>query len=159
MGVSIGAAIDYLVAGLVAPLVAVDPAAVVIDGEMVLGQESQSMVYIGKRDPSVTSAADGMEEILVLGAGRVQEDYEIPCVVWASRPGPAMKPARDAAIAMFDAVAHFLASDRTLGGLLLQGRFAEFSTVSLDQVVAGDAGALRVVWLSFSIHVRNHYIP
>src|SRR3954470_22502108 len=133
MGVSIGAAIDYLVAGLAAPLIAVDPAAVVIDGIEGEDQRSQSQVWIGKHDPQQTSAADGGQELLVLGAGRVQEDYEIPCVVWASRKGPTLKPARDAAIAMFDVVASFIAADRTMTGILKQGRFSEVSSFQLDQ--------------------------
>jgi len=160
VGTSIAAAIDYLVSGLAAPLSVADPAAVVVDG--IATKMSESMVFIGKAGPDSATAQTGSQTLLVLGAGRAQEDYEIPCFAYAFRPaGQALsvKPARDAAVALFDVVAHFVASDRTFGGLLLQGRFAEISTVELVQGIDDESGALRIVWLSFSIHVRNHYIP
>jgi hypothetical protein len=165
MGVSIGTAIDYLVSGtnpitgttLLAALQAVDSEAIVVDGIEVTS--SRSMVFIGKRDPGNTAANEGSQQIVNLGAGRSDEEYDIPCVAWVSRNGPTLKPARDAAIALFDVVARFVAADRSLGGALQQGRYASIGSVSLDQDVAGDAGAARVAWLSFSIHCTNHYTP
>ncbi len=165
MGTSIGGAIDYFVSGtnpntattLLAALQAVDPTVTLIDG--IPASVSQSMVVIGKADPDSVMAQSGSQQLIVLGAGRSTEDYEIPCFVYAYRDGPTIKPARDAAIALFDVVAHFVAADRTLGNLLLQGRVADISEVTLSQDVAGDTGATRLVWLSFNIHCRNHYIP
>jgi hypothetical protein len=165
MGTSIGGAIDYFVAGtnpiqattLLAALQAADPSAVVIDG--IATKASQSMVVIGKAEPDSVTAQTGSQQLLVLGAGRATEDYEIPCFVYAYRPGPTMKPARDAALALFDVVAHFIATDRTLGGLLLQGRVAEISSVILNQDIDDETGATHMAWLSFPIHCRNHYIP
>lgn len=157
MGTSIAAAIDYLVSGLATPLTSADSAAVVVDG--IATKMSESMVFIGKAGPDSATAQTGSQALLVLGAGRAQEDYEIPCFAYAYRPGPTVKTARDAAVLLFDTVAHFVAADRTFGGLLLQGRFAEISNVELVQDVDDETGATRIVWLSFSIHVRNHYIP
>lgn len=165
MGTSIGGAIDYFVSGtnpntsntLLTAVQAVDSTAVLVDG--VATTVSQSMVVIGKAEPDLVTAQTGSQQLLVLGAGRSTEDYEIPCFVYAYRDGPAVKPARDAALAMFDVVAHWLAADRTLGNLLLQGRVADLAGVTLNQDVAGDTGATRLVWLSFNIHCRNHYIP
>lgn len=157
MGVSIGAAIDYLVAGLQAPVTAADPTAVVVDG--IAQSLSQSMVFIGKAGPDSATAQTGSQLVAILGAGASEEDYQIPCFVYATRPGPNVKPVRDVAVALFDAVAHFVASDRTLGGVLTTGRYAELDAVELDQDVDDASGALRIVTLSFSIHCRNHYIP
>lgn len=165
MGTSIGGAFDYLVAGvnpntsttLLAALNTVDPTAVLIDS--VPTKVSQSMVIIGKAEPESVMGQSGSQQLIVLGAGRSTEDYEIPCFVYAYRDGPNPKPARDAALALFDVVAGWLATDRTLGGVLLQGRIADISSVTLNQDVDGESGATRLAWLSFSIHCKNHYIP
>jgi len=165
MGASIGPAIDYLISGtnvntgttLLADLTAIDSSVVLLDA--VENKTSQSAVFIGKRAIDSADSMSGDDSLLVLGAGRVQEDYEIPCFIAANRPGPDMKPARDAALALFNGVMHWLAADRTLGGVLLQGRFAEVTAKSLIQDGAPDTGAIRVAIFPFSIRVRNHYIP
>jgi hypothetical protein len=157
MGTSVGAAIDYLVAGLAGPLAVADSTAAVIDG--IATTMSQSMVFIGKADPGSPTAQTGSQSLLELGAGSSDEDYDIPCFVYAYRPGPTTKPARDAAITLFDVVAKFVAADRTFGGVLNQGRYAELINVALNQDVDEDSGSVRIVWLSFAIHCRNHYIP
>lgn len=165
MGTSIGPAIDYLISGTNAvtgttlknDLLAVDVAATLVDGIAVL--ISQSMVFIGKASPDSLSAQAGSQQLLVLGAGRSQEEYDIPCFAYTYRPGPAFKPARDAAIALFDAVAHWIAADHTLGGILQQGRIAEITNVELDQSIDDETGAMCIVSLRFTIHCRNHYIP
>lgn len=155
MGTSIAAAIDYIVTTLAAPLTAVDSTAVVVDG--IPATISQSMVVIGKSGPESVDAATGSQLAVVLGMNRESEDYEIPCFAYAFRDGPLVKPARDAAVALFDVVAHFVANDRTFGGILLNGRSAEIQNLQLTQDV-GD-GAQRIVMLTFSIHCKNHYTP
>jgi hypothetical protein len=167
MGVSIGQAIDYLCTGsstagstLLAALTAVDSTVVLADNEPMAA--SQSMVFIGRADPGNAEAATGTRQYMVLGAGRSEESYIIPCFISVSRPGPAQKPARDAAIALFDAVAHFVQADLTLGGVLLQGRYAQISQVTLTQTLDENdtgGGAYRAAWVSFDIHCTNHYIP
>lgn len=168
MGVSIGKAIDYLCSGtnlisgmtLLAALQAVDPSVVLSDNDPTLG--SQSMVYVGRRAPDNAETGSGGRQFMVLGAQRSSEEYSIPCYISVNRQGPAQKPARDAAIALFDAFAHFVQTDLTLGGVLLSGRFANIDQVTLNQTEnEGDSGggALRDAWLMFDIHCTNLYTP
>jgi hypothetical protein len=167
MGVSIGAAIDYLMTGtpaggtaLADALTAVDPVALLSDNDPTMS--SQSMVFIGRTDPENASTATGTRQFIVLGAQRSEEDYIIPCYISVTRPGPAQKPARDAALALFDAVAHFVQADLTLGGVLTNGRSANIADLTLTQTrddtdTAG--GALRIAWVMFGIQCRNLYTP
>lgn len=157
MGTSIGAAIDYIVAGLGTPLTIADSTAIVVDG--IPQSISQSMVVIGKSSPDAPDAGSGSQLAVVLGANNESEDYEIPCFAYAYRPGPAVKPARDAAVALFDVVANFIANDRALGGVLQHGRYCEISPISLNQDRDEDSGATVIVWIPFSIHCKNHYTP
>ena len=119
MGTSVGAAIDYIVATLTPAVIAIDATAVVVDNDPTFS--STSMVVIGRTEPENAMAADGSQMIINLGAQERQEDYNIPCFISVYRQGPAQKPARDAAIALFDATAHLIAADVTLGGLLRKG--------------------------------------
>lgn len=167
MGVSVGQAIDYLFTGtstaggtLLDALRAVDSTAVLADNEPTAG--SQSMIFIGRADPGAAVAGTGTRQYMTLGAGRSEESYSIPCYISVTRPGPTQKPARDAALALFDAVAHFLQGDLTLGGVLLAGRYAQLSTVTLTQTLdEGDTGggAVRSAFVAFDIHCTNLYIP
>lgn len=169
MGTSIGKAIDYFVSGtnaatgttLLQDLQAVDPTALLVDAYPT--QQSQSMVFIGRTDPENAQAPNGSQQPVTLGLGTRDEEYSIPCYISVSRPGPAQKPARDAAIALLDVVNHWLAADVKLGGVLNGGRNATLSTVSLvqtrDTEDAGEAGSLRLAWITFDILARNHYTP
>lgn len=161
MGTSMGAAIDYLVSTLPTLITAVDSSAVVVDNDPSVS--SQSMVVIGRTEPENALAADGSQLIVALGAGRREEEYLIPCFVSVYRQGPAQKPARDAALALFDVVAHLVAVDPTLGGVLLQGRSAYIDKAQLvqtrDSADTGESGALRLALVAFDIHCKNHYIP
>ena len=161
MGTSVGAAIDYIVATLTPAVIAVDPAAIVVDNDPMFS--SQSIVVIGRTDPENAMAGDGSQMIINLGALERQEDYVIPCFISVYRQGPAQKPARDAAIALFDATAHMIAADVTLGNLLRKGRRAEIARMQLvqtrDSNDTGDAGAMRLAIIVFDIHVTNTYVP
>lgn len=166
MGVSVGQAIDYLYSGtgpngtLLAALAAVDPTVVLADNEP--QSSSQSMVFIGRADPGNAEAAAGTRQYIVLGAGRSEESYAIPCYISVSRPGPAQKPARDAALALFDALAHFIQADLTLGGVLLAGRYAQLAQVTLTQTLDESdtgGGAFRTAYVTFDIHCTNLYTP
>ena len=161
MGTSVGAAIDYLVAGLQPLLTAADPTAVVADNDPLV--TSQSLVVVGRSDPTNATAGLGAQMILNLGANRREEDYVIPCFVQVYRPGPKQKPARDAAITLFDVFANLIASDVTLGGVLLRGRRAFIEKVELiqtrDSNDTGDAGALRVAIFAFDVHCTKSYVP
>lgn len=167
MGVSIGQAIDYLCTGtntsgttLLAALTVVDSTVVLADNEPM--SSSQSMVFVGRADPGNAEAGSGTRQYMVLGAGRAEEAYTIPCFISVMRPGPAQKPARDAALALFDAFAHFIQADLTLGGVLLQGRYAQLSQVTLTQTLDENdtgGGAFRTAFMTFDLHCTNHYIP
>ena len=161
MGTSLGGAIDYLVAALPTLLTAVDSTALVVDNYPT--KTSQAMVIIGRSDPDSAMAGDGTQMIVQLGAGRREESYSIPCFISVYRPGPTQKPARDAAIALFDVVAHLVAADPSLGSLLQLGRMAYIERMQLvqtrDSEDAGGAGSMRLALLSFDIHVSNSYIP
>jgi hypothetical protein len=159
MGTSIGQAIDYLVAQLPSLVTAVDPTALVVDNYP--AYVSDSMVFIGRTAPGDSNATTGSQTIVTLGANKAEESYNIPCYISVYRPGPAQKPSRDAAIALFDVVAHLVATDRTFGGILLQGRYAYIDHFNIEQTLdseeAGESGTLRTTWISFDITARNHY--
>lgn len=159
MGTSVGKAIDWLVATLPTPVVAADPYAIVCDGWPTA--DAQSYVVIGRESPEIALAGDGQQDLIVLGVGSAEEDYNIPCHVQAKRPGAPMKPARDAAIALFDVVAHTIAGDRTLGGALLGGRYARIQKVSITQDLNNESnpGAGHMVTINFEVHCTNHYQP
>ena len=161
MGTSVGAAIDYIVATLTPAVLAVDATAIVVDNDPMFS--SSSIVVIGRTDPENAMAGDGSQMIVSLGALERQEDYVIPCFISVYRQGPAQKPARDAAIALFDATAHMIAADVTLGNLLRKGRRAEIARMQLvqtrDSNDTGDAGAMRLAIIVFDIHVMNTYVP
>lgn len=161
MGTSLGGAIDYLVAALPTLLTAVDSTALVVDNYPT--KTSQAMVIIGRGDPDSAMAADGSQMVVNLGAGRREESYNVPCFISVYRNGPTQKPARDAAIALFDVVAHLVAADPTLGGLLQLGRAAYMDRMQLvqtrDAEDAGGAGAMRLAMIAFDIHVSNTYVP
>lgn len=161
MGTSIGGAIDYFVAQLPALVAAVDSTAVVVDNDPSVS--SQSMVIIGRTEPENALAADGSQLIVSLGALEREETYLIPCFISVYRQGPTQKPARDAAIALFDVVAHLVAADTTLGGLLRKGRRASVDRMQLvqtrDSGDTGDSGSMRLAMVIFDIQVMNTYIP
>jgi hypothetical protein len=169
MGTSIGQAIDYFVSGtnpvtgttLAADLTAVDPTALLVDAYPT--KQSQSMVFIGRTDPENAQAPNGSQTPVTLGMNTRDEEYSIPCYISTTRQGPAQKPARDAALALLDVVAHWLAADPSLNGALKGGRYAYLSTINLVQTRdvedTGSAGSLRLAWLTFDILARNHYTP
>jgi hypothetical protein len=161
MGTSVGAAIDYIVTSLPALLTAAIPTAVVADNEPAL--TSDSLVVIGRTDPENALGGDGTQLIVSLGANTRLEEYVIPCFVQVYRPGPAQKTARDAAVTLFDVVARLIASDPTLGGVLLKGRYAFIDKMQLiqtrDSADTGSSGAMRLAVITFNIHANNLYNP
>lgn len=170
MGTSIGQAIDYLFAGvntqtntdvtgltLLQALKQVDATAIIADS--IPTATSQSLVVIGRDSPEDAQAASGSRVVVQMGANKRQETYDIPCWVECSRPGPAAKPARDAAIALFDVIAHWVDADNKFGTVLLQGRAAELSdmTLTLDEPDDQPNGSKRTARITFVITCNNHY--
>jgi hypothetical protein len=66
--------------------------------------------------------------------------------------------ARDAAVALFDVVAHLVGTDPTLGGLLTNGWYVLVPSAELVQPEPPHTGGARAVFL-FSIDIRNRYQP
>lgn len=162
MGTSLGASLDYLANGtLKAALTAVDADVVLVDNFP--ATFTQSMVFIGRTNPEDGQGSNGRQMPLTVGFGTRDEDYLIPCYVSVTRPGPSQKPARDAAILLFDTVAHFVASDPTLGNALKSGRGAFIDGFHIEQTRdpadTGEAGGLRLAFIFFDIHCQNHYQP
>lgn len=160
MGTSIGAVIDYLVAGLPAPLAAIDPLVRVVDNQP--NADSDSWVNVGRSADDHGAAGDPENVYTELGAGRIEETYTLPGYVQVYRPGPAQKPARDAAIALIDGIVRFVHADPTLGGILTRGRVGIMSRLSLTQTEDDDdtgGGDLRLALIGFELTIRNTYIP
>ena len=161
MGTVIGAVIDYLVAGLPAPLSAIAADVVVADNEP--GLTSESLIVIGRAAPDSGTAAGGQDDYRILGARRLSEDWTLDGYIHCLRDGPAQKPARDAAIGLYDGLISFLQSDLTLGGLLTFGRYARAGGVQLTQTQddedTGASGAQRMAMISFELVIPNTYIP
>jgi len=158
MGTSIGAATDWLVANFTTAIGAVDPTAVV--GDNLPSANAPGMVVVGRTMPTDFQGVTGTQQPVVLGLGKNEEDYSIPCFAIADRPGTAQKPSRDAAIVLFDACAHAVAQDRELGGALLEGRHAWIDNIRISQMqgTAKDGGALCSTLIQFDVHCRNHYL-
>jgi hypothetical protein len=162
MGTSVGAAIDYVVAQVASPCQLVDPTAMIIDSWPVNAQVTNSMVWIGRTSADDATTADGTQQSVALGMNSSDEDYSIPCFIQCARPGPAQKPSRDAAVALFDAVNGVIAHDRTLAGVLKNRNGALVDNVRIIQTRnttdTGHAGSMRVTTITFDIHCRNQYI-
>lgn len=166
MGTSIGPVFTYLLTGtnvvtgntLPAALAAVDAQAQVFDA-WVTDRSCASQFVLGRPDPSQgTEAAGGTDALIVLGAGRVDEVYEIPCFIQTFVGGTDQSEARNAAIVIWDALLHWLCADKTLGGALASG-WAEISRVQWDGTPEENAKDGRFCVVSFSIRCRNNYIP
>jgi hypothetical protein len=171
MGTSWGAAIDYLHTslsnGVTTPMGAVIPALSTLDPLVVVTDNepattSPSMVVIGRTSAEIGDLGSATAQYAELGAGRIEEDYTIPGYVDVFRPGPTQKPARDAAIVLFDGIVRLIHTDPTFGGVLQRGqvgmvsRFAPYQTQDEQDVAAG--GQLRAR-IAFDIAVHNKYIP
>lgn len=168
MGTSFAQVMDYLYSGvntfagnttLLQVLTAVDPMVALSDTLTVTDTPSQ--VTVGRPDYDQEQASDGTAEYQVMGQQKLTEDYRIQCYIECYRDGPAVKPARDAVIALYDAFVHWVWQDPTFGGALKDGRTGNISGFSLN-VMGGTTdsnGDQRVAVLSFFIAAKNHYIP
>lgn len=176
MGTAYGQAIDYLFSGTVTvatstlfgqtmktQLTAVDPNIVLSDNFYSPSEwlNSDSVVAIGRNSLDVATAQT-TRVFLTLGALRIEETFDIPILIMTRGPGPEQKPIRDKALGLFDAVAHFLQQDLTLGGVLLNGRNAVISDYQITQTETEDdsgGGAMQTVEIAVTLQCKNHYIP
>lgn len=159
MGTAIGAVIDYLVTQLGTAAPVVDPTVVV--GDNFPPAESQSLIIIGRTLPTDATASDGTQVPIVMGLNKRLEEFSIAGFIHARRNGPAQKPSRDAAIALFDCLSSTVAADPTFGGALLDGRYGYLSNVRMVQTegTAKDPAAMRSTLILFDVHCQNHYKP
>ena len=119
---------------------------------------SSSMIWIGRMQPEDLMAATGNRNIPVLGRRSVDETWQVYGFTDCRRDGTAQKVARDAALSLWDVVAHLVGTDPTLGGLLTNGWFVEIPTAELIQPDPPATGSSRAV-VKFSISIRNRYNP
>lgn len=171
MGTAIGAVIDYFVAGLgkgvttpsgvvVPPLSSIDPKVLVFDNWAT--DRSNSRVVIGHQSYDSGEAGDSESAWYDIGAQRIEESFTIPCFIDVVRDGPAQKPARDAATALYDGVVHLIAADVTLAGILQRGRVGLASHLRFRQTQDSDdtgSGGLRRAYIGFQLVCKNAYIP
>lgn len=161
MGTSIAGAFAYLLdpAKLQAALTAVDAQAKVFDG-WPLDRSAPHQFVVGRSGPGdETAAAQGTTVLLTLGAGRINEDYEIPCYIQTFAGGTNQAEARSAALVMWDAFQLWLAADRSLGGALAYGGYAQVARVNIDATPVENTDSGRFCLLTFTIRCTNAYVP
>lgn len=176
MGTAYGQSIDYLFAGTVQPvgsplhgqtlqtqLAAVDPNVVFTDNLYTPGEyvNADSVVAIGRNSLDVATAQTS-RVYLAVGAMQIEEQFELPILILTRGTGPEQKPIRDRAVALFDAVAHFVQQDLTLGGVLLGGRYATIVDYLITQTETGDdqgGGAMQTVEIGITLQCKNYYTP
>lgn len=145
MGTSLGRAIDYLVTSVTALPECASPI-VVADGYT--ARRAADMVWIGVTNEDGTSEVKS--DWAGLGAGKEDEDFDVPCLIETYRGGGdgVVKPTRDAAITILDAINAKIRLDRSLGGGLTLPGWAAVRDVRLVQTStpeeAGDGRYARI---------------
>lgn len=158
MGSAIGPAFTYLLTNLPATLEAVgDGSIAVVDGWATTLPDD--IFVLGRNDWPDQEASAGTHALQLIGGELVEEEFIIPCFIDCFRGGDEQKQARDAALAYLDAFVKFLASDRTLGGALLNGRYARLDALTIDGPVPDETSAGRRCQIKFSIRCQNQYNP
>ncbi len=150
---TIPAAIDYIVTTVTALPVCAAPV-IVCDGWPDARADTGVVIGVTPED----SSTQGGKEWAELGARAQWEEYAVPCIIWARRVGgSAMKDARDAAFAIFDAIDTALRTPDgvTLGGVL-KSSTALLSDPVLQQTGSADqAGEGRMAEIHFSVVCRS----
>ena len=150
---TIPAAVDYLVATVTNLPAAASPV-IVSDGWSNQRGDTGVVIGITPDDPDT----QGSKSYAELGARAQWEEYAIPCVIWARRVGDqAMKQARDAAFALFDAIDTALRTPQgqTLGGVLRSATALVSSPVMTQTADAEQAGEGRVCEIYFEVACRS----
>jgi hypothetical protein len=159
MGSAIAPVFTYLLAQLPPVVQAVDTTGVVFDGWA--DAPADTVLVVGATAPGNQVAADETRTYLELGARKVNEEFFVPCFIGVQTGGTDLAIPRATALAIFDGIVSLIASDMTLGGALLNGRWAEISDIGFTQEPLAVTGAMdgRQVVLSFRVHCRNYYSP
>ena len=154
MGTKVGAAMDYLVT-TVTELPECAAPVVVSDGYT--SRRSDTIVWLGVTNEDGSSEVD--VEWAGLGASREDESFDIPCLVEAYRGGgdEAVKPARDAAVTILDAINAAVRADRSLGGALTTGAAALRAIRLVQTADPEEAGDGRYARIYFAVRCTNRF--
>lgn len=154
-GTSLGRAIDYLVTSVTALPECAAPV-VVSDGYPT--RRANLMVVIGVTNEDGTSEVES--DWAGLGANHEDEDFRIPCLIESYLGGAdaVVKPARDAAITILDAINAKVRTDRSLGGALTSPGAAALRDVRLVQTSAPEeAGDGRYARFYFNVRCTARF--
>lgn len=157
---SIGPAFDYLLANLPAVIAAVDPETEVSDS-WPTDSQCQRMFVIGRESPEHSTSAAGTQALIVLGASRADETYEIPCFIQVLSGGTnatAQEATRTAALLVFNTFVSWLFRNLNLGGALQMGN-AQISSIQIDGTPPDYLGTGRSTLISFGLRCTNKYNP
>lgn len=141
MATSIPAAIANLVTGLRAwPALS---GVTIYDGPPARATGRKDYLCIGYTPDTDTIEFD--REWASLGALKQEEDFALPCsaMVWSGSTDMSVR--RNRAFALLDEVAAFLATDRTLGGVLRLAAINGRGSLGQAQTQSGAAADLRFV--------------
>ena len=153
---AIGPVFDYLNAQLPAVVQAVSPFCSVQDGW--INDMTDAMVVIGRTAADSQGAETGSHIYQELGAGRVEEQFDIPCYVDVAVGGDQQSEARKSALAIFNAIVTFLRQDMTFGGALQNGRWGWVKDIRMDHTQdPAEASAGRRCVIFFTLSCRNLY--
>ena len=150
---AVPAAMDYLVATVTALPAAAAPV-VVSDGWSTQRGDTGIVLGIAPENPDTRVVKSWAE----LGARAQWEEFAIPNLIWARRVGAdAMKQARDAAFALFDAIDTQLRTPTgaTLGGALKSSTALVTNPVVLPTSDAEEAGEGRICQIYFEVVCRS----
>lgn len=152
---SIPAAIDYLIA-TVRLLPECAPPVTVHDGFPAgTGNPAVAIGVVPNEDGVTASEAVHAQ----LGAQAEYETFNIPVVIssWVGGGEEAMKPARDAAFTIFNAINTAVRADRTLSGVL-HGGAALLTSVRVDQTTTAEQGGEgRSCAIAFLVQCKNRF--
>jgi hypothetical protein len=158
MGTAIGAVIDYLLAQLQPLVVAVVPDALVID-TVNRGSRSANMLWLAREDIDEGAQATplvGRRTHPLASRSTIDEAWELPCLIDCRADGVAQTLSRTPALALFDVVAHLVATDPTLGGLLTQAKYADIPSAELRQPEGTTTAQSRSL-VRFTVGVKRRY--
>lgn len=137
---------------------------ITVNGKPMQASDGQSqtpvfgMFVIGVTEPEGDSNTIATRTYEGQGLGQQQflEDYVIPCYIDVRVSGGVQKIARDLAETAFNNFWVLLKADKTLGGALTGGRYAEISDLTESPMTAGTAAEKgRRHLIRFGVHCRN----
>lgn len=138
---TVPAVLDVLVAGFTSAL----PGVQVVDGQPIT--TDGDVVCVGFSGLAGEPAVESTRTREQLAVEPERESYDITCLASSWDGGTDARVVRDRAYELLDAVASWVAADRTLGGLVLSTRLSAESLIQ-EQTDQGAAATVR-----FTVHV------